>query len=42
MEVDWGKEATAVHRADRVLYRERVAQGFDGRVREPLLLGMFQ
>ena len=42
MEVDWGKDATAVHRADRVLYRERVAQGFDGRVREPLLLGMFQ
>jgi hypothetical protein len=41
MEVDWAKEAQAVDPVDRALYRQRAALGFDGRVAEQALLGLF-
>ena len=41
VEVDWAKEAQAVHAPDRTLYRQRAAQGFDGRVVDGALLGLF-
>jgi hypothetical protein len=41
IEVDWGKEAQPVHAPDRALYRQRAAQGFDGRGVDARLLGLF-
>ncbi len=41
VEVDWAKEAQAVHAPDRALYRQRASQGFDGRVADKALLGLF-
>jgi hypothetical protein len=41
VEVDWAKEAQAVHAADRALYRQRAAQGFEGRVADKALQGLF-
>ena len=41
IEVDWGKDAQPVHAPDRALYRQRAAQGFDGRVVDAALLGLF-
>jgi hypothetical protein len=41
IEVDWGKETQAVDGADRSLYRQRAAMGFDGRVTDQTLQGMF-
>jgi len=41
VEVDWDKEASAVSADDRALYAARAAGGFDGRVSDPGLRGMF-
>ena len=41
LEVDWGKDAQAVHQPDRVLYRQRAQDGFDGMVSEPKLRTLF-
>lgn len=41
MEVDWAKEAQAVHAPDRAIYRQRAALGFDGRVVDKALQGLF-
>ena len=41
VEVDWVKEAQAVHAPDRALYRQRAALGFDGRVADKALQGLF-
>jgi hypothetical protein len=41
VEVDWVKEAQTVDSADRALYRQRAAQGFDGRVADKALQGLF-
>lgn len=41
VEVDWDKEAAAVAPQDRALYAVRAAAGFDGRVGDPGLRGMF-
>ncbi len=41
VEVDWAKEAQAVHAEDRALYRQRAAQGFEGRVADKALQGLF-
>jgi hypothetical protein len=41
IEVDWGKDAQPVHAPDRALYRQRAAQGFEGRVVDAALLGLF-
>ena len=41
IEVDWEKERSPVNPADRALYRERAAGGFEGRVRDTRLLSLF-
>lgn len=41
VEVDWGKDQASVHMSDRVLFQHRAAQGFDGKVTDPSLLGLF-
>lgn len=41
VEVDWDKEAGAVSPDDRALYAARAGEGFDGRVADARLLGMF-
>jgi len=41
VEVDWDKEASAVSAEDRALYRARATQGFDNRVADPALKGLF-
>jgi hypothetical protein len=41
IEVDWAKDSQPVHGPDRALYRQRAAQGFDGRVADKALLALF-
>ena len=41
VEVDWGKDSAPVHAPDRALFKQRVAQGFGGRVTDPALLALF-
>lgn len=41
VEVDWDKEGKGVDEGDRAAYRARAGGGFDGRVSEPRLLGLF-
>jgi len=41
VEVDWDKEASAVSAEDRALYARRAQGGFDGRVGDPALRGLF-
>jgi hypothetical protein len=41
VEVDWAKDGQTVDPADRALYRQRSALGFDGRVAEQALIGLF-
>ncbi len=41
VEVDWGKDSASVDANDRALFRQRVQQGFGGRVRDAALLDMF-
>lgn len=38
IELDWDKDVRQVNPADRLLYRERARNGFDGRVTHPQLL----
>jgi len=42
VEVDWGKDQADVDPADRRLFAERAARGFDGRVTDPRLLRRFR
>jgi hypothetical protein len=41
LEVDWDKDQKPTHASDKALFQERVKTGFDGRVENPQLLGMF-
>lgn len=41
VEVDWNKDNASVNPADRALYHERRASGFDGRVTSQELLNIF-
>lgn len=41
VEVDWQKDQGQVDAADRQLFLERKASGFDGKVTHPQLLGLF-
>jgi hypothetical protein len=40
VEVDWDKDATAVHEPDRQVFLERKQSGFDGKVTDPRLLNL--
>ena len=42
VEVDWAKDKAGVHGPDRSLFHARLAQGFEGRVTDATLLGMFR
>jgi hypothetical protein len=42
VEIDWEKELKSVDRQDRLLYRQRVATGFEGRVVNSKLLLLFR
>jgi hypothetical protein len=41
LEVDWAKDSAPVHAPDRGLFKQRVAQGFGGKVTDPALLALF-
>ena len=41
VEVDWDKDSTAVNADDRQCFRERVVQGFGGKVTNSELLGLY-
>ena len=41
VEVDWGKDRAPVHAPDRSLFKQRMAQGFGGKVTDPALLALF-
>ena len=41
MEVDWEKSKKTVDEKDRKLFLERVKEGFEGRISDPILMQMF-